>query len=101
LLVSHIKRKNNLKAWDGGKPRELLCLALNQCLSSQDVIVIPQQVAMEKSLIGAQTESTITRCPKKGRGSSERLAAAISGRVVTVAALAKAGARRAGMQIRL
>ena len=65
------------------------------------VILIQQQVAMEKFLIGSQTESTITRCPKKGRGSSERLAAAISGRVVTVAALAKAGARRAGMQIRL
>ena len=53
------KTQNNLKAWDGGKPRDWLCLALNQCLSSQDLIVIPQQVAMEKSLIGSQTESTI------------------------------------------
>ena len=40
---------------------------------------------------------------KKGREerSSEHLAAAISGGVVTAAALAKAGARRAEMQIRL
>ena len=68
LLVSHIKTQDTTKAWDGGSPEELLCLALNQCFSSQDVIVIPQQVAMEKSLIGSQSESTITRCPKKGGG---------------------------------
>jgi len=43
------------------KPREFLHLAHNQCLSLQDVIAITQQVAMEKSLIRSQTESTITR----------------------------------------
>ena len=45
------------------KPRESLRLALNQCLSSQVVIAITQQVAVEKSLIGSQPESTINRCP--------------------------------------
>ena len=77
--------KNNLKALDGGKPRELLRLALNQCLSSQDVIVIPQQVAMEKSLIGSQSETTITRCPKKGRKGVQSVSQQRSGGFVSAA----------------
>jgi len=77
LLALHMRTQNKLEGVGWGcavyvhvnrcvcvhKPRESLRLAHNQCLSLQDVITITQQVAVEKSLIGSHTESTINRCP--------------------------------------
>jgi len=86
------------------RPGESLRLIHNQCLSSQGVIAITQQVAMETSLIGSRTESTINRCPwrKGGRGRSSSVSLQRSrGGVVPAPALAKAGAAGAGTQIRL
>ena len=100
LLVSHIKTQDTTKAWDGGSPEELLCLALNQCFSSQDVIVIPQQGCHGEVLDWVPVGVNNHQVSEEGRGSrsSERLPAEISGEVVTATALVQRLFARERMQ---